>query len=102
MVTRTEKLTSDALLKTLDKLPIRYTKHALERLEEREILQADVTNMLRGKTKQRFHHPSKDKFDAGVWKYRIHGVDVDGHKIAAAVVIEESAIVVTVFSREEI
>ena len=56
--------------------------------------------MLRGKTGQRFHDPSRDQYENDRWKYRIHGVDIDGNPIGVAVAIENEVVVVTIFRRD--
>lgn len=96
---RSPKLETPDLLRKLTELPIRYTKHALERLSEKKILQVSVGQMLRGKTGQRTHDASRDEFEGGRWKYRIHGADIDGKPIGVAVAIENEVVVVTVFRR---
>ena len=97
---RPPKLSSEALMRALTELPVRYTVHALERLHERDLLQTHVTRMLRGQTAKRFHSPSHDRWEGGGWKYRIHGSGVDGEPIAAVVAVEDMIIVVTAFPRE--
>ena len=91
------KLESAELLKRLAELPLRYTFHALERLAERKILETSVTQMLRGKAGRRVHVAAKDRMEAGSWKYRIHGRDVDGEMMGAIVAVEEEVIVITAF-----
>lgn len=100
-VGRPLKLETPDLLRKLMELPIRYTMHAIERLEERKMLQAHVSQMLRGKTGQRIHDASKDQFENGSWKYRIHGTDIDGSSIGVAVAIAQEVVVVTVFRQSK-
>ncbi len=97
---RPPKIGAEELLKRLSGLPVRFTFHALERMAERQVLRVGVIKMLRGETKKRLHVPSKDKFERGSWRYRIHGTDVDDEEIRVSVAVEEAVVVVTVFRRD--
>lgn len=91
------KIPDTELLALLEKLKIKFTIHALERLEERKILSRSILWMLKGKTTKRFRYPRSDQYEEGMWKYRIHGTDIDGNLLGTVVVIENEVILITAF-----
>lgn len=96
-----EKLTD--LLKKL-KLAVargslRFSKHAIERMSEREILRREVRFVL----KSGFHEKRKDQFDKefNCWNYAIRGKTFDGKKLRIIVSFEKpNFIVITAIDLE--
>ena len=63
-----------------------YSKHALERMEEREISVAEIKEIIKyGKAERRL-----DEFDKGknYWRYAIRNEDIAGRDLAISVDIE--------------
>jgi hypothetical protein len=67
---------------------IRYTSHALERMDQRGASRQDVQAALSGASRCRAQ-------PAGRWK--VTGADRDGDELVVIVVLEDGVVVVTVF-----
>lgn len=78
---------------------LRFTKHALERMEERSILRREVKLVLQNG----FHEKKKDHFDEkfNSWNYSIRGKTIDDKKLRVVVSFEKpNFIVVTAIDLE--
>lgn len=70
-----------------------FTKHAVQRAQERRILEITVLDILEGKAKcKRRRNKRKDKFEGSAqdWNYCIEGVDVNQKRIRIIVTFEKN------------
>lgn len=75
----------------------RLTNHARQRMQERDVVLAEVENILING----WHHQAKDKWDAENqnWKYAICGT-VDDRNIRLAVAISGNVFIITVIDED--
>ena len=71
---------------------LRYTEHALQRMEERGFVFPDVERVLKNGT----HDQARDTQVGASWRYRIAGVTTDGNALAVVVEMEPEAVIITV------
>jgi hypothetical protein len=71
---------------------LRYTEHALQRMDERGFLFPDVERILRNGT----HDQGRDMQVGNKWRYRISGSTIDGIAMSVVVEVDPELVVITV------
>jgi hypothetical protein len=78
----------EAIRRLAGRRQVRFTLHALDRMDERGVRRVDVTHALTS---------AKACRAQGDGKWKVTGGDLDGDELTVIVVIEADAIVVTVY-----
>jgi len=99
MKRRPEKIANvlEAISKAIEAQRIRYSVHALERMEERGVIESEVLYIL----KNGFHEKKKDDFDPGLgWKYAVRGQTLDERDLRIVIAVHGDVIIVTVIDKD--
>lgn len=71
---------------------LRYTEHALQRMDERGFVFPDIERVL----KNGMHDQDRDTLVGTNWRYRISGTTIDGNALAVVVEMEPEVVIITV------